>query len=351
MDIVVEVVSAYGQLVSIKKTEVLLVQPRVAKKVASLPNPVIKIDGQILSVVSKFKYVGSLQNTNADVTDEIDIRIRRMAMAYQLKRRVLFENKRIKLSVRLHAFCALVITAGIYGAETWNSSTRDTDRLESKQYWYLRRIHNYHWSDMKSFADLIHESRAAGVNVIPISALVIRSRLTYFGHINRMKDNRYPKMILNGDCMTGKKLRGGQELTYKHSVLRDLRAFGISEDFNKWGKLVQERNKWRTAVKEEGYAYFMQGWFNARAEASNTRHLKADANYTIKAPYLFESSVHPKLVNLTCAIKNGAVTVGRGKKERNVCEKIKDVFREAVGERIHNYVRTLLSTSVATCLS
>ena len=223
-------------------TEVLLVQPRLKNGVV-LPDPVINIEGEALKVVSKFKYVGSLQNTTADITDEVGIRIQRMAVAYKQKRTILFENKRIKLSVRLRAFSAFVITAGVYGCETWNSTAKDIDRLESKQFWYLRRILNYHWKEMKSFADLIFESRKAGVNILPISALVHISRLSYFGHINRMSDSRYPKIFINAECRDGRRLKGGAEITYKKVVLNDLKAFCISTDFNCWSKLVKKRGR------------------------------------------------------------------------------------------------------------
>ena len=46
----------------------------------------------------------------------------------------------------------------------------------------------------KSIADLINESRSAGVDMYPIRALIHRARLVYFGHMNRMDDMRYPKI-------------------------------------------------------------------------------------------------------------------------------------------------------------
>ena len=346
MDIVVEVVSAFGQLVSIKKTEVLLVQPRVADGV-KLPDPVINIDGEVLRVVSKFKYVGSLQNTTADTTDEVGIRIQRMAVAYKQKRTILFENRRIKLSVRLKAFCAFVITAGIYGCETWNSTVKDIDRLESKQFWYLRRILNYKWEQLKSFADLIYESRLTGVNILPISVLVSMSRLSYFGHVNRMSDKRYPKILINADCLHGKKPCGRPELNYNRVLKSDIKAFGINDDFNIWSKLVQDRGKWRKAVKESGVQHYMQNWYDERTAASNARHLKKDKNYSIKSPYVFNVYVKSGLVKLQRAIDSGAVTTGRGSRERGsrlatVTKKIHETLEDALDVGLSNYVRRLL---------
>jgi Reverse transcriptase (RNA-dependent DNA polymerase) len=354
MDIVVEVVSAFGQLVSIKKTEVLLVQPRVCKGVEKLPDPRITIDGQVLKVVSKFKYVGSMQNTTASVTDEINTRVQRMAMAYKAKRQILFENRRLQLRVRLQGFATFVLTAGIYGCETWNCTAAELAKLESKQFWYLRRIFGYHWERRKSFADLIHEARMAGVNILPISALVHRARLVYFGHVNRMNDSRYPKIILNAECVGGKKIRGGQELSYKRAVLGDFKAFHIDDDFNFWSKAVRNREQWRRLVKTTGIEWFMQKWFDDRCNESNKRHSKLDPNYILKIPYKFAHLEKKKpqesgIINLDYAISTGAVTVGRGRKEKttsglvtnSLFSQIQNEAKEALGG-FSGFVRNLL---------
>ena len=133
------------------------------------------------------------------------------------------------------------MTAALYGCETWNCRANDLSHLESKQFWYLRRIFGYSWEMRKSFADLIHECRSIGVNMLPIGALVHRARLVFFGHINRMEDSRYPKIILNAECVKGKKLSGGQEVTYKRCLLGDFEAFNINNDFNKWSKSTLDR--------------------------------------------------------------------------------------------------------------
>jgi hypothetical protein len=359
MDVVMEVVSAFGQLVSIKKTEVLLVQPRVAKDSVALPDPAIIVDGQLLKVVTKFKYVGSFQNTTASVSDEINIRVQRMAMAYKAKRQILFENRRLKLRVRLQGFATFVLTAGIYGCETWNCTAKELARLESKQFWYLRRIFGYHWEKRKSFADLIYEARIAGVNILPISALVHRARLVYFGHVNRMDNCRYPKIILNAESLHGQKLRGGQELNYKRAVLGDLKAFNISIDFNIWSKAVMRREKWRTLVKTTGVEYFMQNWFADRCNESNKRHKKLDPQSVLKTPYAFAHLDKKRvqelsIVNLENAISIGAVTVGRGRKEKGLSgfdgavNEVRSAAKEALGG-FGSFVRKLIEDVSSSC--
>ena len=106
----------------------------------------------------------------------------------------------------------------------------------------------------------------------PIRALIHRARLVYFGHMNRMDDMRYPKIILNAECVEGKKLPGGQEMTYKRAVLGDFKVFNINDDFNVWSRCVIHREKWRYLVKTTGIQFFMQQWYDERCKDSNLRH-------------------------------------------------------------------------------
>ena len=317
MDIVVEVVSAYGQLVSVKKTEVMLVQPRVKRGMSPISDPVICIDGNKLNVVPKFKYVGSYLNSRGDVSNEISIRCQKMAAAYSTFQTILFENRRLKLRSKLQGFITFVLSSGLYGCETWNCSSEDVRKLEALQYRYLRRILNYRWVDRKSFADLIYESRECGVDMLPIGALVRMKRLTYFGHVNRMDDNRLPKILVYGECCSGKALTGRKELNYKHLLRDDMEKFNISRDFNFWNRLSLNRQEWRMAVKSSGLSFFMQNWFTKRANDSNKRHRRVDPSYVDKECYIFSRTAATPMVCLEEAIKVGAVTVGRGSKEKH----------------------------------
>jgi hypothetical protein len=117
-------VSAYGQGISVKKTEVLVAQPRdtrchvddTNKKVGS-----ILIYGKPLEIVSEFKYVGSTENKFADTFDEIRIRRQRAG--------------RLKLNTRYKAFISIVISNMLYGSsETWNTLSSEVARLDNLQY-------------------------------------------------------------------------------------------------------------------------------------------------------------------------------------------------------------------------
>jgi hypothetical protein len=100
-----EVVSGYSQEISVKKTEVLVVQPRVTRCHVEEPCRMqaeaddtnekvgtVLVYGKPLEVVSEFKYVGSIANKFTDTHDEIRTRRQRAGQAYAKVAENIFEN-------------------------------------------------------------------------------------------------------------------------------------------------------------------------------------------------------------------------------------------------------------------
>jgi hypothetical protein len=336
MNIADEVLSAFGQEISIKKTEVMVVQP---KGVARVQVAGVELRGQTLGACDSFKYVGSQVNDSASMHKEVTQRVRMMSAAYRKNRVNLLENRALSLRLRLEGFQAFVMTSALYGCETWNERQEDRDRLESVQFRLLRRVLRYHWSDYKSFATIIHDCRMQGVNILPIGIMISRARLAYFGHICRMESDRLPRMLLTSQVV-GVCCKGGQEHSYKKAILNDMEVFNIvhrnnDEHIDAWNArrwnsvldIAADRLKWRNATKGEGVAYRTQNFYDVECELSNKRHRKSDgASFVPKEPYVFQHTAAIRdlkatpytfnLVGLIEAINTGAVTVGRGRHER-----------------------------------
>ena len=100
VNVFVEVTAAFGQEVSIKKTEVMVVH---AKNAEHANNVAVYINDKRLNQVDCFKYVGSTENNTSNMNNEVSVRIQRMAAAYSRLASKLFENKRIKLKTKLRS--------------------------------------------------------------------------------------------------------------------------------------------------------------------------------------------------------------------------------------------------------
>ena len=63
-----------------------------------------------------------------------------------------------------------------------------------------------------------------------IEATLTASQLRWTGHIIRMNNSRFPKVVLYGELAKGKRLHGGKRLRYKYVVKRHLKATHITVD-------------------------------------------------------------------------------------------------------------------------
>ena len=83
-----------------------------------------------------------------------------------------------------------------------------------------------------------------------MSSVLMRKRLCFLGHIERMKDERVPKKLLVCATEHGKRSAGGQRLRWSDVVTRDLTRCGLDQC---WREKALERDSWRQdiAVKTE----------------------------------------------------------------------------------------------------
>jgi hypothetical protein len=272
-------------------------------------------------VVNNFKYVGSTQNKKAGVGDEVDMRSNQMYAAFSMKYKVLFGNRRLRLDVRLRGFKTFVLSAGTYACESWNSSCDDLHRLETVQFNLLRRLLGYKWYHHKSASYIVFECREAGVEILPLEAVIRVKQLEYFGHVLRMDSSRLPKQLLFGELNDGKRLAGGQELNYKRVVKKNFELFNILPKVicPEWvgcpaAAFTQDiyavalnRPRWRELVKTVGIKFFMDEWYRVKAEESHARHLKVDAQ-SVQPPLRTYQRIKSCLPGaLERALKTGAV--------------------------------------------
>ena len=98
LDVFDEVSRIIWQSISVKKTEVLIVNKESYEDVD------IKINNTSLKKVSSFKYVGSPEKDKVTMDQEIKIRIQRMAISFNCMMTRVGHNKNLYLKVKLIIF-------------------------------------------------------------------------------------------------------------------------------------------------------------------------------------------------------------------------------------------------------
>ena len=116
----------------------------------------------------------------------------------------------------------------------------DVARFDSFQYRSLRRLllARFRAIEHISYASIIHICRSTGVDIMPISIMISKRRLSYFGQVCRMDSAyRLPKIMLHsqllGDTGSLSRGRGAPETSYKSALLEDMRNFGIMDGKSK----------------------------------------------------------------------------------------------------------------------
>jgi len=107
-----------------------------------------------------------------------------------------------------------------------------------------------------------------------MEATIRRFQCNYLGHVLRMSETRYPRIMLHAEIDLGKRKSGGQELTYRACARKNLDLFSIngSKGFVALQHLAQNRAVWRKVVRD-GSQIFMDKWLSKELKLSYERFL------------------------------------------------------------------------------
>ncbi len=114
--------------ISTKKIKVLIVGKDAAEQ---SPNAVITIRGEVLEVVSRFKYLNSMFTSDGMLDTEFAHRVANASSAFaMLHQAKVWSSKALSLSTKLQFLQTTVMTVLLYGGdETWSLLDKHLDQL------------------------------------------------------------------------------------------------------------------------------------------------------------------------------------------------------------------------------
>ncbi|KAG6444869.1 hypothetical protein O3G_MSEX003550 [Manduca sexta] len=236
MDSLDSACTRFGLKISIKKTEVMVVNA------SGNPQPGICIGGNSLDCVEKFKYLGSTITSKCDLDAEINSRIGAAAAAYGRLRAKVFRSHDLKLSTKINVYRLIVLPNLLYSSETWilyRKHIRTLDRFHLK---CLRDIMNIRWSDRVRNTSILRRANIGG-----IEEYLMKRQLRWCGHVSRMSEGRVAKRIFFSELQKGKRKSGGQYLRYKDVLKRHMKRCNIEP--SEWEALAGRRTEWRRLIQ------------------------------------------------------------------------------------------------------
>ncbi len=160
-----EVISAYGQEISITKSEIMFI--------GNLDGQLdINVLGKSLKRVNEFRYLGSMESSDATCSLEIQSRVKKAYASYHMHKTAIFSNPNLSFIVSLSMYKVLVLSVLLYGCESWIISARDLKTLESFQYQILKSIFRISSYDKISYTNLLMLAYRYGVEIFPVEIVL-----------------------------------------------------------------------------------------------------------------------------------------------------------------------------------
>ncbi len=223
MDSLNETAKKYDMKINIKKTKVMV----VSKKEGEVVN--IRLEGQRIEQVKKFKYLGSVIAEDGKCFEDIKQRIGMAKVAFKNKKELLTKN--MKKDIRKRMVKTLIWPVALYGCETWSLGKKEVDRLQAFEMWIWRRMEKISWKDKKTnveVLDLVCEER----NLVDT---ILKRKKNWIGHI--VRGEGLLKTVMEGR-MEGKRGRGRPRI----GMIDELKegSYVIMK------RKTEDREKWRS---------------------------------------------------------------------------------------------------------
>ena len=229
----------FGLKINIKKTEVMYQLPPGSSD-ASID---ININGENLAMVKRFKYLGTTVTNNNKLDAELEVRISSASKAFGRLRERVWHNKNLTIKTKSAVYRAIVLSALLYGVESWVVYRATAHKLSVYMMRQLRQIVNISWWQYISNAKILEMTA-----LLSIYDILIGRCLRWTGHVNRLENTRLPKLILYSQLTEGTRGIGRPKLRYKDTIKRNLKDRKIP--LGSWQRLSKDRGGWRQLIRK-----------------------------------------------------------------------------------------------------
>ena len=220
--------------------------------------PVQLEEGQI-EVVQEFPYLGSTITRDGEIKGEVMCRISKAARSFGCLQKSIFQNRHLSVETKRKVYRAVVLSVLLYGAETWTIKAESVRRLSSFHNRCIRTILGVsRYQQWKEHISSKRLAEAFGMEELMLH-LLMRQRLRWLSHLDRMEPSRMPKQLLFGE-LEKKRPSHGTKKRWRDVAAADIKAVGVSDG---WYDLAQNREAWK-ALCEDGHSLLVEhhqaGW-------------------------------------------------------------------------------------------
>ena len=136
------------------------------------------VNGEKLTKVDHFKYLGSYVSNDCMLDKEITVRIQAASSAVGKLRERVFHCRELTTETKLKLYNQCVVPVMVYGSETWTLYRHQIKKLRTIQQRHLRSILKIKWDDYVTNDEVLDRAMAEDIENI-----LIRNRLRLLGHV------------------------------------------------------------------------------------------------------------------------------------------------------------------------
>ena len=188
---------------------------------------IVETAGQVYNPTNEFVYLGGNVDHNADLSIEVDRRIRNAWCSFRKYTLELYDRPSAPLELKIRMLIPEVLETMLYGCVTWSPRACHYDTLRRAHHRFLTRCIGWR-KHKRADHPISYLDRLVKTGSESIEVTLRRGRILFAGFVARMEDTRLPKCVMFGEAVGGAGCVGGQEKEWMRCFLEDLRAFGIN---------------------------------------------------------------------------------------------------------------------------
>ena len=208
MGVIVIVCVAFGLAVSEAKTEIMCLRAKGMPESTAIFS--VEVAVQVYNQTNEFVYLGGNVDYNADLSIEVDRRIRNAWCNFRKYTLELYDRPSAPLELKIRMLRVEALETMLYGCVTWGPRTCQYDTLRRAHHRFLTRYIGWR-KHSRADHPISYLNTLIKTGSESIEVTLRRRRILFAGFVACKEDTRLPKCVMFGEMVGGLSVWGARK--------------------------------------------------------------------------------------------------------------------------------------------